>query len=167
MPQQPLNFNDVLAATAASDPKRVAQKRKWLTFDSVFISFCCSFSIGFLIFAYCVSLIDPEYFNRRVLATMRQTEVDTMRTGTVAPSEAVVGEAMPAPRIVRLREPRASDYQIITVFDREAILATPSELIRIKIGSIAPGLGEIRSIDETETGIVIGAAEATLRSEPD
>lgn len=165
MPKPSLKFSDILDEAEHTAEKRAPAKRHWLTFDNVFFSFCCSFSIGFLIFAYCVSLIDPEYFNRRVLATMRPAEVDTVKTGTVPGEAAMIGSAMPAPRIVRLREPVPSDYQIITVFDREAILATQDELMRVRIGSVAPGLGEILSIEETEKGLVIGTAEATLRSE--
>lgn len=160
MPKQPPHFEDVLVATE----KNASPKRSWFTFDRVFISFCCSFSIGFLVFAYCVSLIDPDYFNRRVLATMRAADVDSVKTGAVEALQAMMETAMPAPRVVRLREPVPGDYQIITVFDREAIIATQDELLRVKVGSIAPGLGKIMSIDQSDGDLVIGAAEATLRS---
>lgn len=165
MPQQPLTFNDLLDEVEVQSAKPAPAKKRWLTFDNVFISFCCSFSIGFLVFAYCVSLIDPEYFNRRVLATMRPAEVDTVRTGSVDAQAVLIGAAMPSPRIVRRHEPTPQDYQIITVFDREAILATKDELMRVRVGSVAPGLGEILSIEETGKGLVIAAAEATLRTD--
>ncbi|KQT66099.1 MULTISPECIES: hypothetical protein [unclassified Aureimonas] len=165
MPQQRSTFDDILIQTEERAARAPLAKRKWLTFDNVFISFSISFSIGFLVFAYCVSLIDPEYFNRRVLATMRPAEVDTVRTGSVEAEQALMASAMPAPRIVRARDPVPADYQIITVFDREAILATEDELMRVKVGSVAPGLGQILAIDQTEKGLVVRTAEATLRSD--
>lgn len=60
---------------------------------------------------------------------------------------------------------KAADYQIISVFDGEAILATEDTLVRVKAGSLAPGLGTITSIEASPSGggSVVGT-KATLRA---
>ncbi|BDA85907.1 hypothetical protein Sa4125_34490 [Aureimonas sp. SA4125] len=118
-------------------------------------------SLGFFVSAYSISLSDPDYFSQRILSTMRPTNIDPMTTGTIIEAGK---DAMPAPKIVRVRPPVAADYQIVMVFDNEAILATAEELVRVKVGSRVPGLGDIIKIDTTETGGTVVASEATLRS---
>ncbi|MCQ8781813.1 flagellar basal body-associated FliL family protein [Mangrovibrevibacter kandeliae] len=46
----------------------------------------------------------------------------------------------------------AGDYQIVSLFDDEAILATRDTLVRLKVGSQAPGLGTVTAIHPNAAG---------------
>ena len=121
----------------------------------------CVASLGFFASAYSISLRDPDYFTRQILSSMRPTNIDPIVTGTIIEADK---NAMPAPQIVRAKPPVAADYQIVMVFENEAILATNEELVRVKVGSRVPGLGDVLQIDTTEAGGTVVASEATLRS---
>jgi hypothetical protein len=58
----------------------------------------------------------------------------------------------------------ASDYQIVSIYDGEAYLATADNLIRIKVGSTTPGIGDIISITSTESGGIVVGSLATLKT---
>jgi hypothetical protein len=130
-------------------------------FERVLTLSLCLASLGFFVSAYSISLRDPDYFTRQILSSMRPTNIDPIITGTIIEADK---NAMPAPQIVRARPPVAADYQIVMVFENEAILATDQELMRVKVGSRVPGLGDVLRIDPTETGGTVVASEATLRS---
>lgn len=129
--------------------------------DRVFLASLCLASVGFFAVAFSISLKDPEYFSRQAISSLSKTEIDPIMTGAI-----VETSAMPVPRIVRSKPPVAADYQIVMVFDREAILATEEELWRVKVGSQVPGLGEVLEIDATAGGGVVKASQATLRTVP-
>lgn len=117
-------------------------------------------SAGFFTWSFVVSIRSPDYFQEAALANM-PPKTDKIETGSLD-----MASAMPAPQIVRLREPTADDYQIVMVFKDEALLATRNELMRVKVGSVVPGLGSIRSITSGPSSPVIVAENATLRSAP-
>ena len=115
-------------------------------------------SAGFFTVSYVISVRSPGYFQEAALANM-PPKLDQMQTGTVE-----AADAMPAPRIVRVRDPQPSDYQIVMVFQDEALLATRNELMRVKVGSVVPGLGTIQSISGGTQGGTVTAEKATLQS---
>lgn len=121
----------------------------------------CMGSLGFFVSAYSISVRDPDYFTQQILSSMRPNNIDPMITGTIIEADK---NAMPAPQILRARPLVAGDYQIVMVFENEAILATDQELVRVKVGSRVPGLGDVLQIDQTETGGTVVASQATLRS---
>jgi hypothetical protein len=114
-------------------------------------------SAGFFGWSFAVSLQSPDYFQKVALANM-PPKLDQIQTGSID-----MANAMPVPRIVRLNEPTAADYQIVMVFKNEALLATRNELMRVKVGSIVPGLGAIRTIDTEAGSPTVVAENATLR----
>lgn len=75
--------------------------------------------------------------------------------------------AIPVPMPVASVAPatEAGDYQIVSIFQDEAILATHNNLVRLKVGSTVPGLGTVKQIEVGANGggAVIGT-DATLRS---
>jgi hypothetical protein len=134
-----------------------------VTIDRLLVTGLCTASLAFFGVAYSISMHDPDYFSRRLLASMRPSDVDPIVTGAIEAAPGG-GEAMPVAQIVRSPAPVAADFQIVMVFQDEAILATSQELWRVKVGSIVPGLGKVLAIDATETGGTVQATEATLRS---
>ncbi|WP_156386735.1 hypothetical protein [Aureimonas sp. Leaf454] len=70
---------------------------------------------------------------------------------------------LPVSKIVS-RVAAATDYQIVSIYGGEAYLATPDNLIRIKVGSSAPGIGDILSITASESGGTIVGSLATLKT---
>ncbi|WP_019996981.1 hypothetical protein [Aureimonas ureilytica] len=114
-------------------------------------------SASFFCWSFAVSLQSPDYFQQAALANM-PPKLDQIQTGSIDTSN-----AMPAPEIVRLREPTPEDYQIVMVFRNEALLATRDELVRVKVGSVVPGLGSIRTIDAEAGSPTVVAENATLR----
>ena len=133
------------------------------TLDRLFVATVCVASIGFFAIAYTISVNDPDYFSRRLLASLPDSGLDPITTGAIA-AAGEAGDALPVPRIVRDRPLVPQDFQIVMVFEDEAILATGRELFRVKVGSKVPGLGMIKAIDPTETGGTVVAEQATLRS---
>ncbi len=70
---------------------------------------------------------------------------------------------MPSPSVVA--RVAAEDYQIVSIFGDEAIVATRSNLVRLKVGSTAPGLGTVTAIEAgSGGGGTVIATDATLRS---
>ncbi|WP_279480007.1 hypothetical protein [Aureimonas sp. SK2] len=118
-------------------------------------------STSFFTWSYTVSIQSPDYFQQAALARM-PPKLDLIETGSVG--EAAHAEAMPAPTIVRDREPVPTDYQIVMIFQDEALLATRDELVRVKVGSTVPGLGTVKAIEGTSLGGTVTADKATLRS---
>ncbi|MBB3948946.1 hypothetical protein [Aureimonas jatrophae] len=115
-------------------------------------------SLGFFTVSYVISVRSPGYFQEAALSAM-PPKLDQTLTGSVE-----AGDAMPAQTVVRVRQPVPSDYQIVMVFQGEALLATRDELVRVRVGTVVPGLGEILSIEGTSTGGTVKAADATLTS---
>lgn len=72
---------------------------------------------------------------------------------------------MPVERVASATPLKASDYQIVSIFQNEAIVATRNNLVRLKIGSSAPGIGTVQAIQAGENGggAIIGT-DATLKS---
>jgi len=141
--------------TAGRAPRRLSGLSSLFTLDQMLATGLCVASIGFFLVAYTISVNDPDYFNRQLLASMRPSDVDPIITGAV---EAGDGGAMPAPAIVRAAPLVPADFQIVMVFQDEAILATDKELWRVKVGSEVPCLGTVLAIDATDTG---GTVKAT------
>lgn len=144
--------------------RRVFALRDLLTLDRLLATGLCAASLGFFLVAYSISMNDPDYFNRRLLASLRPSDVDPIITGTVGQGD---GTSMPATQIVRTTPLEPADFQIVMVFQDEAILATAQELWRVKVGSEVPGLGTVLAIDATTTGGTVKATAATLRSVAD
>jgi hypothetical protein len=149
------------SSSEAARSGRLRRVAAVFTFERVLTLSLCLASLGFFVSAYSISLRDPDYFTRQILSSMRPTNIDPIVTGTIIDADK---NAMPVPSIVRARPPVAADYQIVMVFENEAILATDQELVRVKVGSRVPGLGDVLKIDPTETGGTVVASEATLRS---
>ncbi len=114
-------------------------------------------SASFFCWSYVVSIRSPDYFREAALANM-PPKLDPIQTGSID-----TANAMPAPEIVRLRDPAPEDYQIVMVYGGEALLATRNELMRVKVGSNVPGLGVIREIGGAQGASVVGET-ATLRT---
>lgn len=76
---------------------------------------------------------------------------------------AAMPEALPTATLV-LPAHAASDYQIVSIYDGEAYLATAGSIIRIKVGSTAPGLGDIIAIEASDTGGTVQGSLATLKT---
>ncbi len=123
---------------------------------SVCLAVC---STAFFSWSYAVSIESPDYFQQAALARM-PPKIDQIETGSVS----MLGNAMPAPNILRDRAPVPSDYQIVMIYRDEALLATQDELMRVKVGSVVPGLGTVKAIEGTALGGSVSADEATLRS---
>ncbi|WP_156421367.1 hypothetical protein [Aureimonas sp. AU40] len=117
-------------------------------------------SAGFFGWSFVVSMKSPDYFQQAALANM-PPKLDRIETGSID-----VANAMPVPQIVRLSEPTPADYQIVMVFNNEALLATRNELMRVKVGSIVPGLGLVRTIDTEAGSPTVVAENATLHGAP-
>ena len=82
-------------------------------------------------------------------------------------ADAVAATAIPVPMPVAVlgaRTPtKAQDYQIVSIYGDEAILAVGSNLLRVKAGSLAPGLGTVTAIEpRANGGGSVIATEATL-----
>lgn len=114
-------------------------------------------SASFFCWSFAVSLQSPDYFQQAALANM-PPKLDQIQTGSIDEAN-----AMPAPQIVRSHELTPADYQIVMVFRNEALLATRNELMRVKVGSVVPGLGSIRTIDLEGGSPTVVAENATLR----
>lgn len=76
---------------------------------------------------------------------------------------AVPAAPMPVARLVT-PDRAASDYQIVSVYDGEAFLATRDTVIRVEVGSTAPGLGDILAIEPSESGGTVKGTLATLKT---
>ncbi len=75
-------------------------------------------------------------------------------------------EGIPVPMpVAGIAKASASDYQIVSIFEDEAIVATRNNLVRLKVGSSAPGIGVVTDIQAGANGggTVVGT-DATLRS---
>ncbi len=150
-------------------PRRRALRRATLhsTLERLCVGAMCAASVSFCAFAVSTSLDDPDYFSRKLIASLQQADdVDPIVTGATAKPAAAAGAALPVPKVVRARPPEPTDYEIVMVFNDEAILATDDELMRVKVGSDVPGLGLVEKIVAAPDGGTVIAAEATLRSLP-
>ncbi|WP_062203962.1 hypothetical protein [Aureimonas sp. AU12] len=116
-------------------------------------------SASFFTVSYVISVRSPDFFQQAAIANMPE-KLDAIATGSVNTDGAI-----PAPQVVRSRALMPGDYQIVMVFQNEALLATRDELMRVKVGSVLPGLGTIRTIagSSLKGGTVI-ADNATLNS---
>ena len=72
---------------------------------------------------------------------------------------------MPVELVASTAQLQASDYQIVSIFRNEAIVATRDNLVRLKIGSSAPGIGTVTALQASDNGggAIIGT-DATLKS---
>ncbi|MCD1645137.1 hypothetical protein [Aurantimonas coralicida] len=72
---------------------------------------------------------------------------------------------VPMPVADQPNEVRASEYSIVSVFEGEAFLATPNNLVRVIVGTIVPGLGTITSVESFPNGGgAVAGTEAVLRT---
>lgn len=92
--------------------------------------------------------------------------VVTQPSHAEASAETVADIPVPMPvSVVAAAHPvQASDYEIVSIYGGEAILAAGANLIRVKVGSTAPALGTVLEINPSGTGGTVVATEATLRS---
>ncbi len=97
------------------------------------------------------------------------TQASSHAPGRTAEAESPANEGIPVPMpvvsVASAAQAKPSDYQIVQIFKGEALLATRDNLVRVKVGSSAPGIGTVTDI-QTGTnggGAVIGT-DATLRS---
>ncbi|MBB3996201.1 hypothetical protein [Aureimonas pseudogalii] len=158
-----------LAFEAAAEPRRFSQLKRllghrvdseWSVADWMIGLASVTLALGSASFfgvSYAISVSSPDFFQNAALANI-PPKLDRLQTGSID-----TGNAMPAPQIVRSRALQPSDYQIVMVFRDEALLATHDELVRVKVGSLVPGLGVIRTIDAAASGSTVVADLATLR----
>jgi len=158
-----------LAFEAAAEPRRISQLKRllqhrfdseWSVADWMIGIASVTLALGSASFfgvSYAISVSSPDFFQNAAIANI-PPKLDRTETGSID-----TGSAMPAPQIVRSRALQPSDYQIVMVFRDEALLATRDELVRVKVGSMVPGLGVIRTIDAASAGSTVVADLATLR----
>ncbi|GGE19721.1 hypothetical protein GCM10011390_43700 [Aureimonas endophytica] len=124
-------------------------------------------SVAFCGFAITMTVHDPEYFSREIIASIQRKDLDPITTGSIAPpaeaARPAATDSLPVPAIARGTALKADDYQIVTVFDEEAILATNDELLRVKVGSVLPGLGTVRKLVPDVAGGSVVADNAVLK----
>jgi hypothetical protein len=161
------DFGTVLEAVEADAPTAIRRERLRASSsmslgESLFMGALCAASVSFCVFAVAVSVNDPDYFSRRLIASFQKADVDPITTGTVVAKDA--GSTLPAPVIERSKALTPQDYQIVMVFQDEAILATDDELMRVKVGSVLPGLGTVKEIVPNANGGTVAAEDATLKS---
>jgi hypothetical protein len=159
-------FDTVLDAVREEAPQQLRRERLRASSSTslaerVFMGALCAASVSFCVFAITVSLHDPDYFSRRLIASFKRADVDPITTGTVAKE---TGASLPVPVVERARALTPQDYQIVMVFEDEAILATDDELMRVKVGSVLPGLGTVNAIVPSADGGTVSADDATLKS---
>lgn len=126
---------------------------------------CCA-SLSFLAFALMTSIEDPDYFSNRLISSLRRADdLDPINTGTVGPAELRTRTSLPVAEIARAQPLKPNDYQIVMVFEDEAVLATNDELMRVKVGSVLPGLGMVKEIVPSPAGGgMVSTEHATLKA---
>lgn len=164
------DFGKVYADVARNAPlpprrERLTMASESSLFDRLFMPVVSCASLSFCVFAVITSLNDPEYYSQKLISSLLKADVDPIRTGTTSLSN-TDPDSLPVPSIQRGQPLTPGDYQIVMVFEGEAILATNDELMRVKVGSVLPGLGEVRQIVADGAGGTIGAEYATLKSAP-
>jgi hypothetical protein len=92
----------------------------------------------------------------------------TATPAEIRPAGADYPGAMPVAAVVPEQPVTPADYAVVSLFQDEAILAAGDMLLRVKVGSTAPGLGTIRAIEPDGQGgtIVTDAARLTLAAAP-
>lgn len=95
------------------------------------------------------------------------TQSSAHATGRTAEAEKdqTIPVPMPVVTLASAAAAKPADYQIVSIFKGEALLATRDNLVRVKVGSSAPGIGTVTAIQTGDNGggTVIGT-DATLRS---
>lgn len=82
-----------------------------------------------------------------------------------APALSEIPVPMPVAPVASAVPVQADDYKIVSIFGDEAILMTGTNLVRVKVGSTAPGLGVITAVEATpDGGGSVVATQATLRA---
>lgn len=109
-------------------------------------------SAGFFATSYVISVRSPDYFQEAVLAGI-PPRLDPITTGSVA-----LDGALPAEGVRR-----AEDYQVVMVFDGEALLAAGNDLVRVRVGSVLPGIGTVAAIEPNAAGGTVRGDLATLQ----
>jgi hypothetical protein len=72
---------------------------------------------------------------------------------------------VPMPVAIKTQAVQAADYSIVSVFAGEAFLATQNDLIRVVVGAIVPGLGNITAVDAfPDGGGTVAGTDAVLRT---
>ena len=72
---------------------------------------------------------------------------------------------VPMPVASKPQALKADAYSIVSVFDGEAFLATPNDLVRVVVGAVVPGLGTITSVEAFPNGGgTVAGTEAVLRT---
>lgn len=111
-------------------------------------------AVGFVLVAVCAGSV---YL---ALPTASASEV-----ASAEPAASEIPVPMPVAPVVSAVPVRADDYRIVSIFDDEAILMAGTSLLRVKVGSTAPGLGMITAVEPTAGGGgSVVATQATLRA---
>ncbi|WP_185983568.1 hypothetical protein [Aureimonas mangrovi] len=142
--------------------------RRWTWMDfafAVIVGMLALSSTGFFTASYRISTADPDYFMHRLIAGMQVNRLDAIETGSVETSaETDCADAcpLPVPQIRRGSDPKPADYEIVMVFGDEALLATAHELMRVKVGTVVPGLGRVLAIDSVDGSVSAEAARLRM-----
>ncbi|MBB3934648.1 MULTISPECIES: hypothetical protein [Aureimonas] len=82
-----------------------------------------------------------------------------------AVTEEKVEIPVPMPVASKPQAIKADAYSIVSVFEGEAFLATPNDLVRVVVGAVVPGLGTITSVETFPNGGgTVAGTEAVLRT---
>lgn len=144
--EAPAAATDAGASDDATPPKRSKKKL---------------FAIGGAALALCLG--GGGYFAVPVALAMFAPPGDASSGEAVSHEAAVLPEVLPGKKLV-YPDHAASDYQIVSIYDGEAYLATSESIIRIEVGSTAPGLGDILAIEASDTGGTVKGTLATLKT---
>ncbi|SJZ82321.1 hypothetical protein [Consotaella salsifontis] len=118
-------------------------------------------TLGFFITVLQISHLDPDFFDEQYFAKLERQEraLDPIVTGS---TEKLPDGPIPVPQVVRAHVPEPQDFSVVMIFGDEALVATKSELWRVQVGSILPGLGEVEKIESSSTGGTIVTEKAVL-----
>ena len=122
-------------------------------------------SLGFFSSVAVISSLDPGYFDRLLLSSVKE-DLDPIQVGSTEMAGEGDVSAMPVPALIRTPPLQPKDFQIVMVYGHEAHLATLDELWHVRVGSQVPGLGKILAIEPGANGGTVKAENATLTGIP-
>ncbi|KQT53038.1 MULTISPECIES: hypothetical protein [unclassified Aureimonas] len=153
------------APDAAAPPKR--SKIKLLAIGGVALTICLG-SGGYFALPMAIAMFAPAGGAAAHEAAAAEPETATEEASASGghgggAAAAALPEALPVKMLV-MPDRAASDYQIVSIYDGEAFLATSDAVIRVQVGSTAPGLGDILAIESTGSGGMVKGSLATLKT---
>lgn len=152
-------------AEAAAPPKR--SKVKLLAIGGVALTVCIgsggyfALPIALAMFAPASGAVASEAAAGAEQATEEASAAGGGHGGGAGTAH--LPEALPVLKLA-LPAHAAADYQIVSIYDGEAFLATSNSVIRVKVGSTAPGLGDILAIEASDSGGTVKGTLATLKT---